>query len=68
MKLSKLIRELSIARDNLKIDPEVEIYTRILSESDMASATRLCPSLEYKGKVKSMQYRHFPDRVRLICD
>lgn len=61
MKLSKLIRELSVARDNLKVDPEVEVYTHVRTENQLIL-------LEYTGLLKSVGYRNDPDNIRLIYE
>lgn len=61
MKLSKLIRELSVAKDKIKSDPEVEIYTHLETEKEVAR-------LMYLGKVISVRYINNPDNIRLIVE
>ena len=61
MKLSKLIRDLSVARDKIKSDPEVGIYTHLGTEKEVVR-------LMYVGGVISVGYMNSPDNIRLICE
>ena len=61
MKLSKLIRELSVARDKIKADPDVEVYTHLENKEEIVR-------LIYVGEIKSVSYMNTPDNIRLICD
>lgn len=49
MKLSKLIRELSVARDKIKIDPEVGI-----AYQDPLLANGIKAALIYKGSISKV--------------
>ena len=61
MKLSKLIWELSVARDKIQNDPDVKIYTHLEIKEEIIK-------LMYVGEIKSVSYTNTPDNIRLICD
>lgn len=62
MTLSKLIRELSIARDKVKVDSEVRVYMNLGKVEEGAI------KMVYIGELKFVEYRNNPDSICVVCE
>lgn len=56
MKLSKLIRELSITRDKIKFDPEVHVCTSMRFQND------------FLGQINSIEVSGIGENIKLILN